>query len=138
MRLMICGAILLGACAIPAAADKEYTDVRVQVTDQKGTAIPRAAITLKFVAGRKLLGMKKERAEWDVKTDSRGEATVPYIPSGKVRVLVYAKGYQTHGDDYEVSGPEQTIKISLSRPTEQYSSHETPEEREKRLKEKKN
>ena len=127
--------VLLALGVLPLAADKEYTRLQVQVLDaEKGTPVPRAAVTLKFIRGKKMF-IKKQRAEWDVRTDSHGLVQLPEIPSGKVRVQVFAKGYRTFGDDFDVSGDEQTITVKLERPGSQFSSHETPEERQKKEKE---
>src|SRR5437660_102455 len=73
--------LLLLLTAMPlSAGGKDYTEIKLVVTDaDKGTPIPKAAVTLTFVRGKNLFG-KKDRAQWDVKTDSRGNATVPFIP----------------------------------------------------------
>ena len=133
MKLLIVTAFLGALAGLPvAAADKEFTDVKVVVTDaQKGSPIARAAVTLKFIRGKNIF-RKKDRAEWDVRTNSQGQVAVPAIPAGKLRVLVVAKGYQTFGEDFDVSGDQQTISVKLGRPADQYSAHETPEERAKK------
>jgi hypothetical protein len=116
------------------AADKNYTDIKLVVTDaEKGTPVPRAAVTLRFAKPKRL--RKDEKFEWDVKTDGRGQVTIPFVQSGKVRLLVFAKGYQTFGEDLTVSGEEQTIEVKLSRPAGQYSAHDTAEERKEKQKE---
>src|SRR5713226_4566409 len=103
--------ILLAAAVTPLSAKKAYTDVKLVVVDaEKGTPVPRAAVTLKFVRGKNML-FKKDRAEWDVKTDSKGQVQVPGIPAGKMRVLIYAKGYQSFGEDFDISGEEQTLNV---------------------------
>ena len=105
------------------AAKGEYTEVRLVVTDaEKGTPVTKAAITLHFVRGKSIFG-KKDRADWDVKSDSKGNVTVP-IPAGKLKVQVYAKGYQTYGEEFEVSGEEKVIEVKLLHPQDQYSAHE--------------
>ena len=108
-----------------ASPGKEYTEVRLMVTDDKGAPVPKAAITLNFIRGKNMFG-KKDRAQWDVKTDSKGVATVPYIPHGKLKVQVFAKGYQTYGEEFDISGDEQTIPVKLLPPQDQYSAHEAP------------
>jgi hypothetical protein len=123
------GVIALGLLVLPLtavaqnAAKGEYTEVRLVVTDaEKGTPVPKAAITLHFIRGKGFLG-KKDRADWDVKSDSKGNVTVP-IPAGKLKVQVYAKGYQTYGEEVEVSGEEKVIEVKLLHPQEQYSAHD--------------
>lgn len=136
MRRLIPWMLVLSLGSLPLATGKEkaYTTVKVVVWDaENGKPIPRAALTLSFVRGKKM-HLKKDRAEWDLKTDSNGTAQVSNVPSGQVRILVYAKGYQTFGQDFGVSGREQTITVKLVRPGEQFSAHETPEERRQKEK----
>jgi len=105
------------------AAKGEYTEVRLVITDaEKGTPVPKAAITLHFIRGKNFIG-KKDHADWDVKSDSKGNVTVP-IPSGKLKVQVYAKGYQTYGEEVEISGEEKVIEVKLLHPQDQYSAHD--------------
>ncbi len=130
MTLLLLPVLVLVSAALPLSAAKEYTAVKLQVLDaQKGSPVPHAAVTLKFIRSKKMLHMKKVRAEWDVKTDSNGQVQVPEIPAGKLRVLVLAKGYQTFGEDFEIAGEEQTITVKLARPGAQFSAHESPQER---------
>ena len=134
MRRVILLFLLPALAAVPLLA-KDYTNVKIKVADaEKGTPVPRAAVTLKFVRGKKMF-FKKERAEWDVKSDANGLVQIPTIPSGRLRVQVLAKGYQTFGEDFDVSGDEQNITVKLLRPGAQFSAHETPEERQKKEKE---
>ena len=114
----------LAALPLAARAAKDYTEIKLVVTDaEKGQPVPKAAITLTFVRGKNVFG-KKDRAQWDVKTDSHGTAVVPFIPRGKLKVVVFAKGYQTFGDEFEVAGEEQTIPVKLVLPHGQYSVHD--------------
>lgn len=127
---------LLLAAVLPlslGAADKDYTDIKLVVTDaEKGTPVPRAAVTLRFAAPKRL--RKDEKFEWDMKTDGRGQVTIPYVRSGKVRLLVFSKGYQTFGEDFTITGPEHTIEVKLNRPGGQYSAHDTAESRKEKEK----
>ncbi len=135
MRRLILLVPVLALASLPLAAGKEYTSLKVLVVSaENGRPVPRAALTLSFVRGKKM-HLKKDRAEWDLKTDSNGVAQVPDVPSGQVRITVYAKGYQTFGQDFDVSGREQTITVKLARPGEQFSAHEAPEERRQKEKE---
>ncbi len=119
--------------ALPLGAAEKYTDIKLVVTDgEKGTPVPRAAVTLRFAKEKRL--RKDEKFEWDVKTDGRGLVTIPYVASGKVRLLVFAKGYQTFGEDFTIAGAEQTIEVKLNRPGGQYSAHDTAEERKEKQK----
>jgi len=126
---VLCVALLLpmGAAFAQKASTADYTEVRLVVTDaDKGTPVSKAAITLHFIRGKNLFG-KKDHADWDIKSDSKGQVTVP-IPQGKLKVQVYAKGYQTYGQEVEVSGEEQVIEVKLLHPQDQYSVHETPKD----------
>ena len=64
---------------------------------------------------------KQSKGGLQLKTSEEGTATVPGIPYGKVRIQVIAKGYQTFGQDIDVSQPEQEVAIKLKPPAEQYS-----------------
>ncbi|MGH8248036.1 MAG: carboxypeptidase-like regulatory domain-containing protein [Gammaproteobacteria bacterium] len=122
---------LMLACLAPAplAADKEMTILTIAVFDAaKERPVPKASVTVNFVSGRKMLKMKKVRSEWGTKTNSKGLAELPEMPAGKIKVQVIAAGFQTFGDEYEITGPEHTITVRLKRPTGgQFSAHEPTE-----------
>ncbi len=127
--------VLIALISQPVGAAKDYTALKlVVVSAESGRPVPRAAVTVSFVRGKKTMHLRKDRAEWDLKTDSSGLANLPDLPSGQVRVTVFAKGFQTFGEDFDVSGREQTITVKLLRPGEQFSAHETPEERRQKEK----
>ena len=120
--LVLFAAVL--AAPLVSAGKKDYTEVTLVVTDKtQGTPVTKAAVTLHFIRGKNMF-FKKDRAEWDVKTDSKGRVVVPFIPNGKLKVQVYAKGYQTYGEEFEITGEQQTIDVKLLPPQAQYSSHE--------------
>ena|SRR5258706_13546166 len=128
-------AFLLAAVMLPLSlgASDKYTDVKLVVTDgEKGTPVPRAAVTLRFAKEKRL--RKDEKFEWDVKTDGGGRVTIPYVASGKIRLLVFAKGFQTFGEDFTINGAEQIIEVRLNRPGGQYSAHDTAENRKEKQK----
>ena len=54
----------------------------------------------------------------------KGEAKVPEIPQGEIRIQVIAKGFQTFGQIFDVTEEEKTIEIKLNPPQQQYSSHQ--------------
>jgi hypothetical protein len=68
-----------------------------------------------------------------LKTDPEGKAAYPGAPFGKLRVQVLARGFQTFGEDYEISTPQQEIRIELKKPKGQYSIYDDkkPEEKPK-------
>jgi len=123
---LVAGVVLLAVALCPAGllAEKAQTKLTVQVTDAKDRPIPRASITLVFVSGTKL-GIKDVKREWNLRTSSKGLAELPEIPSGKVRLTVIASGYQTYGDEFEISGKELTHAVKLERPSDkQFSAHD--------------
>jgi hypothetical protein len=67
---------------------------------------------------------KQERGGLELKTDPDGKASYDGIPYGKLRVQVLAPGFQTYGEDYDVTQPSMAITIKLKRPAHQYSIYE--------------
>ncbi len=125
--------VLLALAACPAAllADKEETQLTIQVLDQKDRPVKNAAVTVTFVSGKKML-VKKVKSEWNTKTSSKGLAELPEMPSGKVRLMVICSGYQTYGDEFEIAGKEMTHTVKLQRPSgKQFSAHEAPDPEKK-------
>lgn len=64
---------------------------------------------------------KQSKGGLQLKTSEEGKATVPGVPYGKVRIQVIAKGFQTFGEDIDVSQPEQEVAIKLKPPADQYT-----------------
>ncbi len=121
-RLLPLPALLLWAFA--AYADAPMTKITVQVKTLSGRPIERAEVVVNFVEGRSIVKLgKKIRTTFELRTNQEGEARVPEIPQGKIRIQVIAKGYQTFGDFFEVNEPEKTIPITLNPPQQQYSAH---------------
>jgi hypothetical protein len=65
--------------------------------------------------------MRKIRTSWETKTNQMGSVTVPEIPMGQVTIQIIAEHYQTFGDVFELTMPDQTIAIKLNPPQAQYS-----------------
>jgi hypothetical protein len=115
-------ALLGGASAAQAA---EMTRLTVSVKNDSGKPVDRAGIIVRFVQGRNYIKLgKKIRTTYELRTNQEGEARIPEIPQGTIRVQVIAKGYQTFGKDFEVTEPEKTIEIKLNPPQPQYSAHQ--------------
>jgi uncharacterized GH25 family protein len=109
---------------VPAFADDE-TRLSVEVQTLSGKPIDRASVIVDFVEGRSIIKLgKKNLTHWEVRTNQEGVAKIPPLPEGKVRVQVIAKGYQTFGQTFEVSGPEKTLSIKLNPPQRPYSAHQ--------------
>jgi hypothetical protein len=115
-------ALLGGACTAQAA---EMTKLTVSVKNDSGKPVDRAGVIVRFVQGRNYIKLgKKIRTTYELRTNQEGEASIPEIPQGTIRVQVIAKGYQTFGQDFAVTEPEKTIEIKLNPPQPQYSAHQ--------------
>jgi hypothetical protein len=108
--------------AVP-ASDENTTLTIVVVDPERDRPVPRASVTLTFVSGRKML-VKKVRSEWNTRTNSKGMAEFPELPEGQVRLQVIAPGYRTHGEVFDISGPEVVRTIKMLRPRGQISAHQ--------------
>ena len=64
---------------------------------------------------------KQSNGDLELKTDLDGKASFDGIPYGKLRIQVLANGFQTFGQDYNVSEPNLNLTIKLNRPESQYS-----------------
>ncbi len=115
-------ALLLWALA--AYGDTPMTKITVLVTTQGGRPLDRAEVVVNFVQGRSVIKFGKSvRTSYDLRTNQDGEATIPSIPQGKIKVLVNAKGYQTYGKVLDINEEEKTIEVKLNAPQPQYSAH---------------
>ncbi|MDE3198731.1 MAG: carboxypeptidase regulatory-like domain-containing protein [Acidobacteriota bacterium] len=112
--------ILVLLCAVPAFT-AEMTRLKVQVNSaDTGKPIGRASVVIKFQHGRNV-NLKKIVTNWETKTNQEGSVSIPPMPQGEVLVQVIAQNYQTFGNVYQLTEPEQTIAIKLNRPQSQYS-----------------
>ena len=123
---------LLGAIAFllvtAIQAEQKYSNLSfVVVKADNGKPVRNASVVLHPVDkdGRQVKG------GFQLKTDAEGKASFPGAPLGKLRVQVLARGFQTFGEDYDISEPEQTITIKLKRPQGQYSIYEDKKPAEK-------
>ena len=98
------------------------TRLTVQVNSaDTGKPIDRASVIVRFRHGLNPVKMKKMITNWETKTSQQGTVTIPEIPMGEVTIQVIAEHYQTSGDVYELTMPDQTIAIKLNPPQAQYS-----------------
>ncbi|HKF02146.1 MAG TPA: carboxypeptidase-like regulatory domain-containing protein [Candidatus Sulfotelmatobacter sp.] len=116
--LLLCGSIGL------AQKDKDneptswlYFSV---VKDDNGKPVRNAAVILHPVNDKG----RQERGGLELKTDPEGKANLDGIPYGPLRVQVLAHGFQTYGEDFDVSKPKTEITIKLKRPQGQFSIYE--------------
>jgi len=109
--------IVLGA-AFAAAGEKSSSTVQFTViTDQNSKPVRNAEIILHGVDKQG----KQKREGLEVKTHQDGTAKVEGIPYGKVRIQVYAHGFRTYGEDFQIAQPTHEITIKLQKPIEQHS-----------------
>jgi hypothetical protein len=116
--------ILLPIGAVAAFADAPMTNLRIEVANDLGKPVDRAAVIVRFVKGRSVVKLgKKMTTNWEMRTNSEGWVKIPAIPQGDILVQVIARNYQTFGQTYEVNEEDRTIQIKLNPPQKQYSSH---------------
>ncbi len=92
----------------------------VVVRDDGGKPVRNAAVVMHPVDSKD----RQKHGGLELKTDAEGKASLDGIPYGKLRVQVLAPGFQTFGDDYDVSQPAVAITIKLKRPAGQYSIYD--------------
>ena len=81
-------------------------------------------MVVRFVEGHSVVKLGKAiRTTFELRTNQEGEAQVPSIPQGKIRIQVIAKGYQTFGQIFDVTEEEKKIEITLNPPQQQYTAH---------------
>jgi hypothetical protein len=120
--LLLISVLLMGALATH--ADTPMTKLLIQVKNEAGRAVDRAEVVVNFVQGRSVLKFGRNvHTSYDLRTNQEGEAKIPSIPQGKIKIMVNAKGYQTYGQTFDVAEDEKTIEIKLYPPQPQYSVH---------------
>jgi hypothetical protein len=116
-------AVTLLLCAVAAQA-VEMTKLTIQVKTQAGRPVERASVVVRFVEGHSIVKLGKGiLTTYELRTNQEGEAKIPPIPQGKIRIQVIAKGYQTFGDIFDITDEEKTVPITLNPPQQQYTAH---------------
>ncbi len=90
------------------------------VKDDNGKPVRNAAVIMHEVNEKG----KQGRGGMELKTDAEGKANFDGIPYGKLRVQVLAVGFQTFGEDYDITKAKTEITIKLKRPQGQHSVYE--------------
>jgi hypothetical protein len=109
-------------CCLPSCAATEGTKLTVQVnSSDTGKPVDQASVIIRFRHGLNPVKMKKIQTNWETKTNQMGSVTIPEIPMGEVTIQIIARNYQTFGDVFELTMPEQTIAIKINPPQPQYS-----------------
>lgn len=115
LRILVAVALLSAA---PRADARGKTQITIEVRNQDNEPVDRASVIVK-----PLRGSGKVRRAYELRTSQQGTAPLPPLNTGTFLVQVIAKGYQTHGEKYEVTEPERIIKIQLQPPQDQFSVH---------------
>lgn len=122
LRLVLLPALLFCALSVHAAP---MTKLSIQVKTQSGRPVDRASVVVRFIKGHSVIKLGKAiRTTFELRTNQEGEARIPTIPQGQIRIQVIAKGYQTFGQVFDVDEEEKTIPITLNPPQQQYSAHD--------------
>jgi hypothetical protein len=90
------------------------------IKDDNGKPVRSAAVIMHPVNTKG----KQERGGMELKTDQDGKASFDGIPLGLLRVQVLAHGFQTFGEDYDVTKAKTEITIKLKRPQGQFSVYD--------------
>src|SRR5690348_6649778 len=123
MRSLFATAIVTCALTVAAFA-APMTKINIVVKSQGGKPVDRASVVVRFVEGHSIVKLGKAiRTTFELRTNQEGEAQIPSIPQGKIRIQVIAKGYQTFGEIYDITDEEKTVNITLNPPQQQYSAH---------------
>jgi preprotein translocase subunit SecD len=127
LRCLALPALLLGAFSA-FGQDTPMTKIVVQVKTQSGRPVDRAEVVVTFIEARTVYNTvaklgKNVRTTYDMRSNQDGEAKIPPIPQGKIRILVNAKGYQTYGDVMQIDEEQKTVEVKLNPPQPQYSVH---------------
>ena len=115
--------LIVLAITLPGFAKKKHEPLAtvnfVVLRDENGKPIRNAAVVMHPVND----DGKQERGGIELKTDPEGKANYDGVPYGKMRIQVLAPGFQTYGDDYEVSQPTMDVTVKMKRPSLTLSVH---------------
>ena len=136
VRLIAISLVVLAVTATATAKKKAGPLASINVLvlrDENGKPIRNAAVVLHPVNDHG----KQERGGLELKTDPEGKASYDGVPYGRLRIQVLAPGFQTYGDDYDVSQRNMDITVKMKRPGRQYSIYEEHPAEKKEKKEEK-
>jgi len=122
-RFAFIGAALLFLAAGLAAQDKDdSTRLTLQVLNESSkNPVTDAHVIVRFTEARML--RRDKRTSWEAKTNRKGVVVLDGIPRGAVKVQVIAKGYQTYGNEHELSKPEEEFTVLIHPPQGQVSAY---------------
>jgi hypothetical protein len=130
-RIGACGIVIAGLCvSVACSAQSEKHGRKYQpppatshivVTVLKGfNSKPMESVAVIFH------GMKDghDTGNMEVKTNTQGEATMDFIEAGShVMVQVFANGYATHAEEFDVTDADKSVLVKLERPRAQVSGY---------------
>jgi len=114
---LVMAVVLLAGSAL---ADKVSNLKFLVIKDYNGKPVRYASVILHPVSDHG----KQGNSGFELKTDENGKTSFDGVPYGKIRIQVLMPGFQTFGEDYEVSQPQQEFTIRLKRPQKQYSIYD--------------
>lgn len=119
---MRCFALLL-ISSVLALAGPPMSKVTIHVSSaETGKPVDRASVVIKFVTGRAPMKLYKKMTDtWETRTNQEGDATLPPIPQGTMRIQVIAANYQTFGKMMDVDADPKTLDVKLNPPQPQYT-----------------
>jgi hypothetical protein len=98
------------------------TQLTLQVlTGENKQPVPNAHVVVRFKEGRLLRTDK--RVSWEAKTNRKGVVVFSDVPLGGIKVQVIAQGFQTYGDEHDLTKPEEEVTILLQPPKGQVSAY---------------
>ena len=70
----------------------------------------------------------KDTGNMEVKTNTQGQATMDFIEAGShVTVQVFASGYATYAEEFDVTEADKNVLVKMLRPQEQVSTYQDNE-----------
>lgn len=107
------------ATKTPAAAASTASRITIEVTGgDKAVPVENASVYVKYIEEHTI--KKDKKVELNVKTNREGVAHVAEAPLGRALVQIIADGWKTYGRWYDITDPQQIIKIRLERPPKWY------------------
>ncbi len=106
--------------AVPAGLRAtEMTTVRVLVKDAKsGDPIYQAHLTLAYSKSGGFMRQAKT-ISYSSKTDKKGLGSFPFVPMGKITLMVSAPDHSTFGKVFRITKENQLIEVRLKKPKPQ-------------------
>lgn len=122
-RFTFIGATLLFlAVGLSAQGNDDATRLTLQVLSESSkNPVADAHVVVRFTEQRML--RRDKRTSWEAKTNRKGVVVLDGIPRGTVKVQIIAKGYQTYGDERELSKPQEEVTVLLRSPQGQVSAY---------------